>query len=179
VSDQLARLLANPLRDRLMFEYEREPTSPSRIARRLDASLSLISYHTNVLLQNGCLECVGTARRRGAVEHFYRAVVVAAIEDDEWERIAPAMRRTLVLRTVDVTSEEARRAALSGGFDGAQSHLSRMLVSLDEPARAEVSVLLRETVERIRGIEAAANARASAVRRQEVVMLCFERASAP
>jgi hypothetical protein len=177
MADRIARLLANPLRDRLMFEYEREPTSPSRIARRLDLSLNLVSYHTNVLLRGGCLRPAGTARRRGALEHFYESAVAAEIQDDEWEQMSPALRRALIMRAVGVASEEARRGALLGGFDGPRAHLSRMLLSLDDAALGEVSALLRETVERMRAIESAARERSpvTAVPQQELLILCFDR----
>jgi DNA-binding transcriptional ArsR family regulator len=75
----MGRLLAHPLRDRLLFEYQGDPTSPSKVARRLGESVSLVSYHTDVLARNGCLELVRTERRRGAIEHFYRAIVAQDI----------------------------------------------------------------------------------------------------
>jgi hypothetical protein len=179
VSDDLARVLRNPLRNRLLFEYGIEPTSPSRVARRLGASLSLVSYHTGVLRRKAYLELVRTERRRGATEHFYRSRVGAQLEDEEWEGIPLAVRRALVSGTLGAAADDARRAALDGGFDGAQAHLSRSLVRLDEAGAEAVARLLRDTVEAIARIAAQTGERDPAARAHEVVILNFDRGSRP
>lgn len=179
VSDELARVLTNPLRNRLLSEYGFEPTSPSKVARRLGESLSLVSYHTRILLAKSCLELVRTERRRGATEHYYRARVAAALEDGAWDRTPVAARRALVHGTLGAATDDARRAALAGGFDGARAHLSRMLLRLDDRALDAVAGVLREAVDQVGEIGAESRAREPEGRSYELVMLCFERESAP
>src|SRR5215203_4374442 len=86
------RALANPLRARLLFEYQREAISPSRLASRLGKPLNLVSYHTKVLVELGCIALARTQRRRGAIEHFYRAVALPLLEDDAWEQLPLGLR---------------------------------------------------------------------------------------
>lgn len=178
MGDELARVLANPLRNRLLFEYAREATSPSRLARRLGHPVNLVSYHTRVLANGGYVRLVRTARRRGATEHFYRATVAAALEDHEWERTARPLRRALVHATLGSATTEAHRAALAGGFDGPRAHVSRTVLSLDATGLEEVSRVLRNAVDEIARIGEQHDGGAGG-RPYEVVMLGFRPGSAP
>src|SRR5215216_2760142 len=98
-AEALAQLIRHPLRQHLLFKYIEAVTSPSRIAAEWQSPLNVVSYHTKVLLGAGALELVRTARRRGAQEHFYRAVLPGDIEDIEWTHIPVKLRRVLA-RTV-------------------------------------------------------------------------------
>src|ERR1700754_125573 len=102
VDTHLARVIAHPLRLRLIHEYTVGESSPSRAAAALGERVNLVSYHTGVLLRAGCLELVGTKRRRGATEHFYRATVPGVILDDEWALLPASLRRQLARRTLGV-----------------------------------------------------------------------------
>jgi len=144
------------------------------VARRLGQSVSLVSYHTDVLASNGCLELVRTERRRGATEHFYRATVGPYIEDEEWRAVPPTLRRSLVLGTLGALTDEARRAALDGSFDEARAHMSRSFLELDDDAVEEVSKLLRGVLDDIEKIEAECRRRSAPDRRPyELVILHF------
>jgi DNA-binding transcriptional ArsR family regulator len=171
--DDVAHLLAHPLRQLLLFEYD-EPTSPSKAAARLGERVNVVSYHTDVLRRHGWIELVGTERRRGATEHFYRATRPRAIEDAVWARMPARTRRAIVLGALAVTADVAKAAALVGGFDHARAHLSRSRLEVDESALDEVAATLRETVTRVEQIAAAARERAPAVsERHELIIQCF------
>jgi hypothetical protein len=172
--DKLARMLAHPLRQRVLFEYQSEPTTPARIARRLDRSVNLISYHTRVLVQHGCLTPVRTQRRRGALEHFYCSTVGQVVEDDHWEAASTPLRRALVLGTLRTLEDEARAAALVGGFDVPGAVLARAPLELDDEGMREVSRVLRRAYDEIEQIAEASRGR-SEPRHIEVALLAFER----
>lgn len=159
MSDEIARLLAHPLRQRLLFEYERT-SSPSKVARRLEEPVNVVSYHTQVLRRHGWIELVRTERRRGATESYWRTREGAKLEDETWERISRPLRHAIVLGTLTATRDDARLAALDGGFDGPRSHLSRSVIELDETGVDEAASLLRDVVVRLGQIEAASRARA-------------------
>lgn len=168
--DEVAQILAHPLRQRLLFEYD-EPTSPSQVARRLDERVNVISYHTNVLRQHGWIELVSTARRRGATEHYYRSAGPPDIEDEEWGRVSPQLRRAIVLGMLAITGQQAHAAALQGGFDGARAHLSRSLLDLDEQGVDEAASTLRQVVEDLKAIaQASRDRRRDGLTRHEVVI---------
>jgi len=152
--DDVARTLAHPLRQLLLFEYDR-PTSPSKAARRLRQPVNVISYHTGVLRRRGWIELVRTERRRGATEHFYRSTGPRVIEDVDWAALPLPQRRAIVLATLAGTAAEARTAALAGGFEHPSAHLSRCLLKLDEQGVAEVAAALRQVVEQVQRRRAA------------------------
>ena len=173
MSDDVERVLAHPLRQRLLYEYG-DQTSPSKAAGRVGEPVNVVSYHTHVLRRHGWIELVRTERRRGATEHYYRSTRARAIEDDVWARLPARQRRAIVLGALATTADEAKVAALAGGFDHAKAHLSRCLLELDEDALEEVAATLRETVARVERIAATARDRAPAGReRHELVIQCF------
>jgi DNA-binding transcriptional ArsR family regulator len=68
------RALAHPLRARALKLFGDAPQSPNQVARQLGVDVSSLAYHVRVLRKLGCIELVETKQRRGALEHFYRAV---------------------------------------------------------------------------------------------------------
>jgi hypothetical protein len=171
----LARVLVHPLRQLLLLEYHGEPANPGQVARRLHEPLNLVSYHTGVLARHDCIELVRTERRRGAVTHFYSATVASVLEDEQWARTPPQLRRALALGTLGLASDEARRAALDGGFDAATAHLTRSPLELDDEGVLAVARCLRDAIDQLERIDAACRERSAPGRRPfEVVMLGFE-----
>jgi hypothetical protein len=173
MSDRLARVLAHPLRDRVLFEYQGEPACPSEVAQRIGRPLNLVSYHTGVLARHGCLELVRTERRRGAQAHYYRATVAQFIDDAGWSSLGVTRRRNLALNTLARVADEARRGALAGAFEVPHAHLSRSPVELDEEGMLAVGRLLRKTFDEIAQITEASHARCGDRRTHMVVMLAF------
>ncbi len=178
MSDRLAQVLAHPLRDRVLFEYQGEPTTPGHVARRLGRPVNLVSYHTRVLAEHGCLVLVRTERRRGAVEHFYRSAVAQRIADDEWEGVPAPLRRSLVLGTLRALGEEAREAALEGGFDARHAQLMRVVLELDDEGFAAASRVLRDAFFELDRIAAERRGRPGR-RPVEVGLLAFAQAGEP
>jgi DNA-binding transcriptional ArsR family regulator len=176
----LARLVRHPLRSHALFKYAEEVTSPSSIAAALGAPLNVVSYHTNVLLRAGAIELVRTERRRGAAEHFYRAVLAREIGDDAWNALPGKLRRVLVRAVIDGVLRESGDALMRGGMDDPSTHLSRSYLLLDELGRSELASLLRETYTRANAIDRASRQRTRTnAAPYELVMMSFQRASSP
>jgi hypothetical protein len=171
---ELARVLAHPLRDRLLFEYMGEPVSPSEVARRVGRPLNLVSYHTGVLLRHGCLELACTERRRGGTAHLYRSTVAQVIESGDWLEIPAHVRRALVRGLLATITDESHRAALDGGFDAAHVHLVRWPVSLDAEGAIAAERVLRGVIDELARIQDASDLRGGAARRHHVVLMGFE-----
>lgn len=176
---RLARVIAHPLRQLLLLEYGEQVTSPSRVAAVLGERLNLVSYHTGVLVRNGFLELVRTEPRRGAKEHFYRTLMPGEIEDVDWGRLPPALRRTIVRRALEVFWRDATRALPRGGMDPPTTHVSRSFVTLDAQGRRELAALLRSTLVTAEDIGRASRERGAEERETELVILHFDRLSSP
>jgi DNA-binding transcriptional ArsR family regulator len=68
----VAKALSHPLRLAILREVrDRRSLSPAGYARETGEPLGNVSYHVRALESAGVVEIVGTANRRGALEHFY------------------------------------------------------------------------------------------------------------
>lgn len=74
LNQRLIKGLASPLRVRILALMNDRPWSPRELEQELGEGLSQVSYHVKVLYDFALIELTGTEPRRGAVEHFYRAV---------------------------------------------------------------------------------------------------------
>ena len=174
----LARVIAHPLRHRLLFEYADRVTSPSKLAGKLGQPVNLVSYHTAVLRNAGCLELVRTKRRRGAEEHFYQAALLPQIDDQAWEALPVKLRRAAALSVLELISRDAENSIRRGGMDDPTTHMSRAFHSLDVRGCEELSKLLHETFHAARDIAEASMARSpDDCRTIEVAILGFTRVS--
>jgi DNA-binding transcriptional ArsR family regulator len=72
--DLLLKSLNHPLRRRILRALAEKPGSASILARAFKMELSVISYHLNRVLWEGCdaVELVEMIPRRGSVEKVYR-----------------------------------------------------------------------------------------------------------
>ena len=118
--------------------------SPNEIAGMINERLPNVSgYHVRALHELECIELVRTARRCGAIEHYYRALKRPFFSDRDWKRLPQSARRAmsdvalqLVWNDVSTAIEEntferrrivTSRAArwCSTSVDGASSTRSR------------------------------------------------------
>lgn len=158
---RLAKALSHPLRPQILqILTTRGEASPVQIAEELGASLGVVSYHVRILRDHGCVELVHTRPRRGAVEHYYRALLTPVIDDSQWERLPLVVRRQLADQTIGQVVRAAARAATRGGFDRPGVHVDRVPLKLDEQGWREISALLTRTLDAVADIQAKSDQRA-------------------
>jgi DNA-binding transcriptional ArsR family regulator len=177
---QIARVLSHPLRPRILQILTlRGEASPNEIAAELNVPLGTLSYHTRLLRDAGWIELVREVPRRGAVEHFYRAVVRPSVDDAQWEQLPVGVRRRLASMTIGQVLRAAASVNDSGAFDAPGSHVDRMVLELDEQGWQDLSAVLVGALEEAGRIQDRSNERRSsrgpaAVRRSELAILHFE-----
>jgi DNA-binding transcriptional ArsR family regulator len=180
LDESLSKALAHPLRWRILeLINERGEASPVEVARALDQPLATVSHHVRVLRESGSLELTRTEQRRGALEHYYRVLMPAFFDDEQWSRVPIALRRTVAGQIFTSIVEEAAAAGERGGFDAPGAHVDRMVIELDDPGWIELSDLLSDVLRRAQDIQDRSDARRSPddrVRTSEIALLHFERA---
>ena len=72
---------------RILLVLGERISSPRALARELEEPLGRVSHHVRVLAALGAIELVDTVQRRGAVEHFYRAIIRPIFDDEAWAQI--------------------------------------------------------------------------------------------
>jgi DNA-binding transcriptional ArsR family regulator len=67
----LARLLAHPIRVKILDLLREGDASPSDLTPQIGQSLGTVAYHFKLLADQGALKLVSTRQVRGALEHTY------------------------------------------------------------------------------------------------------------
>ena len=160
VDPRIAKALSHPMRARILGILDERVASPNEIAETIDERLPNVSYHVRALLDLGCIELVDTAQRRGAIEHYYRAVVRPFFSDRDWKRLPRSGRQAISDAALQLIWEEVS-AALKAGTFGSRSdrHLSHNEVVLDEEGWRAVARLLNGVVGDIEKIASSSAAR--------------------
>lgn len=155
IDARLAKALAHPLRVRLLAALNEGVASPNELSEQVDEPLQNVSYHVRVLLSLGCIELVRTAQRRGAIEHFYRAVMRPFFSDSDWQQLPTSARHSISDMVLQMIWDDAARALKDGTFDDRDDrHLSRTPLMIDEAGWDELRGLLKELQERATEIQA-------------------------
>jgi DNA-binding transcriptional ArsR family regulator len=178
LDEGLIKAFANPLRWRIMqIVIERGEASPVELARLLDQPLATVSHHVRVLRDLRCVELTRTEPRRGAVEHYYRALVPAFLDDEQWKRVPAVLRRGVAGQIFRRIFEEAAAAGAAGAFDAPGAHLDRLVVELDDRGWRELSELLTDALKQAQAIQDRSDARRDddgPARTSELALLHFE-----
>ena len=180
---RLVKGLAHPLRIQILRVLENRVASPSEIAEEIGAPLGNVSYHVRFLARVGLIELTSTKPRRGAVEHYYRAVARVRVADKAWSQVPDVVKSGLISATLDQVGKVVGAAASGGGFERQDAVVSRREMILDDQGFAELAGELRELLDRSKEIERASAERLAAAGDGEVdaavVMMLFEGGGAP
>jgi DNA-binding transcriptional ArsR family regulator len=150
VDTRLAKALAHPLRARILVVLNEQVASPNEIAGMLDERLPNVSYHVRALVDLECIELVRTAQRRGATEHYYRALRRPYFSDRDWRRLPRSARQRLVDLGLQLIWDDVSQAVEAGTLDARPDmHVTRSALALDERGWGELrdalDVLLDKT----------------------------------
>jgi len=159
VDQRLVRAIGHPLRLRLLTIFNERVASPSDLAAELGEPIGNVSYHTRILARLGCVELVKTKQVRGAVEHYYRAVVRPVFSDDDWAELPLSIRKSLAGAVLTEIADDMGASAAEGGFDRDEVHLSRIPLALDRQGWQELNEALQEVTEQALEIQAQSAAR--------------------
>jgi DNA-binding transcriptional ArsR family regulator len=178
LDEGLIKAFAHPLRWRIMqIVIERGEASPVELARLLDQPLPTVSHHVRVLRDLRCVELTRTEPRRGAVEHYYRALVPAFLDDEQWSRVPAVLRRSVAGQVFRRIFGEAAAAGAVGAFDAPGAHLDRLVVELDDRGWRELSELLTDVLKQAQAIQGRSDERrgdGGPARTSELALLHFE-----
>jgi hypothetical protein len=114
---RLHRMLAHPLRAQLLGLLHERVASPKELAGETGVELGTVSYHVRVLHELGFLELVDAQPRRGALEHFYRAIVRPPDAEDLWAQLSAPARRAAASELLALFIDDAAEAIAAGESD--------------------------------------------------------------
>ncbi len=145
IESTLAAIVAHPTRAKCLLILAERRASPNEIAAELGEEVGNVSYHVKKLVSLGVVELVDKRQVRGAVEHFYRAVTLAYVSDEEWAKLSMEERRPYSLFVLQLAMADAAQAMEAGTFDARpDNYLSRTPALIDEEGWAEFNQLHAE-----------------------------------
>jgi DNA-binding transcriptional ArsR family regulator len=160
VDPRIAKALSHPMRARILGILDERVASPNEIADMIDERLPNVSYHVRALLDLGCIELVDTAQRRGAIEHYYRAVVRPFFSDRDWKRLPRSGRQAISDAALQIIWDDVSAALKAGSFERrSDRHLSHNDVVLDEQGWKDVAKLLNGMIAEVERIASASAGR--------------------
>jgi DNA-binding transcriptional ArsR family regulator len=146
VDPRLAKALSHPLRARILLILNERVASPNEIAEMIGERLPNVSYHVRTLVDLECIELVRTAQRRGAIEHYYKAVRRPFFSARDWRRLPRSGRQAIAEAWLQLVWDDVARAIEAGTFDARPDiQLNRSPLVVDEEGWRE----LREAVGRV------------------------------
>lgn len=158
----MAKALAHPLRVQLLSLLNEGVASPNELAKKLDEPLTNVSYHVRMLHDLGCIELVDTEPRRGALEHYYRAIMRPFFADKDWKRLPKNARGSISDAVLQLVWEDSAEAIKTGLFDEREDrHLSRSVLCVDDQGWDDLNALLVETLDQAMQIQADSASRAA------------------
>jgi DNA-binding transcriptional ArsR family regulator len=156
----LAKMLANPLRTRLLMVLGDREASPKQLAEILEEDFQRICHQVRVLKKHGFIEQVGEDRKGGGVQRLYKATIRPRLDADEWELLPLLARKTTSADILRVAIHDFRAALASGDFD---AHRHRALLQkpivVDEQGMQEADASALQHLDNLEKIEAASAAR--------------------
>lgn len=157
---ELLRVLAHPLRIKILALTAERVMSPNGMARQIHETVGNVGYHSRVLRDAGLIELVEEKAVRGAVEHFYRAIERPWFDEGCWSQFSPEVKRAITAYGIDLIADDVRRAIKSGTFDARDArHLSRAPMLLDAQGFANVSKILDDALDAVLMEQAASDER--------------------
>lgn len=123
---RLAIVYDYPLRMKIVTELYMREMSPKRFFDEFGGgSVSRVCRHFEKLAEYGWLKLVRTetgGKRRGAVEHFYRATEPAVFDEDTWRQLPAPMRTAVSWISIEQLGERVKAAIAANKFDARPDH---------------------------------------------------------
>ena len=134
---RVAKLMADELRIKIVAELNMREMSPKGFHEEFGGgSISRVSRAFDLLAEFGWLYQTRTetgGKRRGAVEHFYRATQAAVFYNEIWSPLPQSMKEMISGGIFEELSERVRKAMEAGTIDArGDRHFSWMPLLLDE-----------------------------------------------
>lgn len=142
-TQRLCEALSHPMRSQLLTLLGEGVHSPNEMSKILGKDLGTVAYHTKRLAKLGFAEIVREEKRRGAMEHFYRATALNLSYLGELQQMHPLAAKHYGGEVVHNAGSDFVKALEGGSFDPHEEcHLSRTPLVFDEDGYTDALAIL-------------------------------------
>lgn len=160
IDPHLVRALAHPLRVQILQVLNEREASPNELMEALDYPLGNVAYHTRVLEKCGCIELVRTERRRGAIEHYFRAKPRSYIGHQDWRNVPRSVRNEISGASLEAFLDRVVDAMEAGTIDDREdTTLSWTTMAVDKLGWEQATEVLAEAMARLQAVHEQSRAR--------------------
>jgi hypothetical protein len=146
----LGAIVGHPIRTRCWTILTERTASPNELKDMLGASINDVAYHVKVLRDMNVIELVDTKQRRGATEHFYRAIERAFSTDEDTASRSIENRTELARHVCQLALADQAIALEEGTFCERPDHyVTRIPLRVDEEGWRELNAAYADLVARI------------------------------
>jgi DNA-binding transcriptional ArsR family regulator len=181
IDQKFVHLVSSTIRLKALVVLVERTASPKQISVELREPLATVSHHVRELLNMGLIELVGEEPRRGAVEHYYRAIIRPIFSSEEWDQLSPSERQQVSMWVLGLSLVDAATSLDEGLFDArTDRHLSRVPLYVDEEGWRELVEIQSKALEASLDVQAASAERAANGESEgegvhvSASMMCFE-----
>lgn len=156
----LAAIVAHPTRARCFSILAERTASPVEIAQEIGKDVGHVGYHVRKLQELNLIELVDERPVRGAVEHFYRAIVRPSVVEEAFAEQPQEKREIFTRHILQLHVTDIARAMDEHKFDERPNRwLVRLPMVVDDEGFEELAALHAEMYERTLDIQASSNER--------------------
>lgn len=180
IEEAVSYAVGHRIRIEVLALLNEGPRSVNELAKLTGQGLGKIGHHVKELADSGCIELARVEKVRNVDEHFYRAVELPFISDQEAEALPPEVKQEYAAVILQAVMAEGLAALWAGRLHSDPAvRMCWRWFNLDAQGRQELADEQREAWERIVDIEArSTNRRADsgeAATSIIVTMMGFER----
>lgn len=156
----LAAIVAHPTRARAFVILVERTASPVEIAQEIGKDVGHVGYHVRKLQQLNLIELVDERPVRGAVEHFYRAIVRPIVDEAEFAAQPQEEREIYTRHILQLHVSDISHAMDEQTLDERPNRwLVRTPLVVDDDGFDELAALHAEIYERTMDIQARSDER--------------------
>lgn len=153
VEEAVSYAIGHRIRIEILALLNEGTHSPSELAKLIRQPLTTVSHHIKELLNAGCIELARIEKVRNADQHFYRAVALPFISDEEAELLPEKVRQQYAAVILQALMAEGLAALWAGKMTTDPVWMSWRWFNLDAQGQEEAQEAQHEFWERIKEID--------------------------
>jgi DNA-binding transcriptional ArsR family regulator len=160
----LAGAMAHPVRIKLLTaiaERGEAGASVGQLAERTGEPKRKVRYHLDAMVDSGLVGIASEQTRAGVVERYFRATQLPNLDDAAFEELEKSVRRQISVELLKVIFDDVSAAVRAKTLERT-GVVARLAIEVDEQGWQELSVIHRDTREKLEELRSEIAARLGA-----------------
>lgn len=154
VEEAVSYAIGHRIRIEILALLNEGTHSPTELAKLTRQPITTVGHHIKELVNSGCIELARIEKVRNADQHFYRAVELPFVSDEEAESLPVEARQQYAAVILQALMAEGLAALWAGKMTSDPVWMSWRWFNLDERGQQEAQEAQHEFWERIKAIDA-------------------------